>query len=132
MPIRAAGNIVVTYNAQNITAYLNEAELQATIDELEVSNLASTVMEYTPSIANFQLTMSGDWAVALDGILGPDVVTPVKRTCSIAFGDGTNTVTYTWTTNAFITGYTIGGSATDKIVHSPTLRLSGTPSRVVT
>lgn len=132
MAVRSAGNVVVTYNGQNITAYLNEAELSATIDELESTNLASTAMQYQPSLANYTMSFSGDWSAALDAIIGPDMITPVMRTVSIQFIENSVEVTYTWTSNAFLTGFTITSSATDKITHAPALRLSGAPTRVVT
>jgi hypothetical protein len=129
MAVRGAGNTVVTYNSQNITAYLNSAELAATGDELESTNLASTVMEYSPSLANYTLTLEGDWSKALDDILGVDALAPVTRTCSIKITDETGAfVQYTWT-KAFITGYSITAGATEKVSHSPSLRLSGTPTR---
>lgn len=129
MAVRGAGNTVVTYNSQNITAYLNSAELAATVDELESTNLASTVMEYAPSLANYQLTLEGDWAKALDDILGVDALTPTTRSCSIKITDETGAwAQYAWT-KAFITGYSITAGATEKVSHSPTLRLSGTPTR---
>jgi len=131
MAVRGAGNVTVTYNSNNITAYINEVELNATIDELEASNLASTVMQYTPSIANYTLSLSGDWSSALDAILGPDIVTPALRTVVITFTEGGSTVTYTWTSTGFLTGYSISASAADKITHSPSLRLSGPPTRTV-
>lgn len=130
MAIRGAGNVTVTYNSNNITAYINEFELSQTVAELERTSLASTVMEYDPSIAEYTLTLNGDWAIALDNILGPDIVTPVARAVSIAIEDGASTVTYAWT-SAFLTGFNISGSATDKITHSPSLRLSGPPTRTV-
>lgn len=130
MAIRGAGNVTVTYNSNNITAYINEFELSQTVAELERTSLASTVMEYDPSIAEYTLTLNGDWAIALDNILGPDIVSPVTRAVSIAIEDGASTVTYAWT-SGFLTGFNISGSATDKITHAPSLRLSGPPTRTV-
>jgi len=129
MAVRGAGNTVVTYNSQNITAYLNSAELAAAVDELESTNLASTVMEYAPSLANYTLSLEGDWSKALDDILGVDALTPTRRACSIKVTDETGAwAQYAWT-QAFITGYNISIGSTEKVSHSPTLRLSGTPTR---
>lgn len=129
MAVRGSGNVVVTYNSNNITAYLNTVELAATIDELEATDLASTVAEYSPSLAQYNLTIGGDWAKALDDILGVDALAPTVRTCVIKFTDEAGAwAQYSWTT-AFISGYSISASATGKIEHSPTLRLSGTPTR---
>lgn len=131
MAVRGAGNATVVYNSVDITAYLNSIELAATIDELEATDLASTVAEYSPSLAQYNLTLGGDWNQTLDNTLGVDALTPVTRTCTIKFTDESgNWAQYAWTT-AFISGYSISASATGKIEHSPSLRLSGTPTRTV-
>jgi len=129
MAVRGAGNVVVTYNSSNITAYLNTVELAATIDELEATDLASTVAEYSPSLASYALTIGGDWDKALDDILGVDALAPVTRAVVIKFTDETGDwAQYAWATG-FISGYSISASATGKVEHSPSLRLSGTPTR---
>ena len=129
MAVRGAGHITVTYNSQNITAYLNTVELAATVDELEATDLASTVAEYSPSLAQYNLTIGGDWDQALDNILGVDALAPVTRTVVVKITDESGDwVQYSWSTG-FITGYSISASATGKIEHSPSLRLSGTPTR---
>lgn len=131
MPVRSSGNITVTYNATNITQYLSEVELNAAIDELETTHLASTSMTYIPSMANYTLTLSGDFAIASDNVFGPDMMNPTLRTVIVTFTEGAQTVTYTWTNSAFLTGYSLSASSTEKITHAPALRLSGTPTRVV-
>jgi len=129
MAVRGAGNATVTYNSQNITQYINSVELAATIQELEATDLASTVAEYSPSLAEYNLSLGGDWAQALDNILGVDAVAPTVRTCVVKFTDETGAwVQYSWTTS-FISGFSISASATGKIEHSPSIRLSGTPTR---
>lgn len=129
MAVRGAGNAVVTYNSQNITAYINSVELSATIQELEATDLASTVAEYSPSLAEYSLSLGGDWAQALDNILGVDAVAPTVRPCVIKFTDETGAwVQYSWAVS-FISGFSISASATGKIEHSPSIRLSGTPTR---
>lgn len=123
---KGAGNATVTYNSQNITAYVNSVDLQNTIAELEATNLASTGEESDAGLVNSVLRIGGDWSKALDDILGPDSLPGTKRTAVITFKDsGNNTVTWTWTSNAFITNYTINTAARDKITWSAQLRLSG-------
>lgn len=131
MAVKSLGNVVVTYNAQNITQYCNQADLNSTLEELEVTNLASTGKETLTGFAEWTIALGGFWAALLDGYLAPDVVTPgTKRTASIAFEDGATTVTYTWTSNAEIGDYAITSSATGGATGwSATLRLSGAPTR---
>ena len=131
-PVKAAGNVTVTYNSNEITAYLNDAQLQATIAELETTDLASTAMEYIPGFADWTCDLPfAHWDSTLDGYLYADVTSPgTLRTAVISFTDsGDTTVSYTWTSNAFITNYTIGGGATAVLGGSTALRLVGAPNR---
>lgn len=131
--IKANNNVRVKYGGTVITEYLNEFELATTIAEIETTHLASTTQTYIPSMTEYSLSLSGDWRSAFDTIFGPDAITPTLRTVVISFSDGSGSAgsvaIYTWTTNAFITGYNISASSGDKITHSATLRLSGPPSR---
>lgn len=134
--IKANNNVRVYYITNDITAYLNEFELATTIGEIETTNLASTTQTYIPSMAEYSLSLSGDWLTAFDTIFGPDVVTPTMRTVKICIlnpniGPNDDVVNYLWTNNAFITGYNISASSGDKVTHSATLRLSGPPTRTL-
>ena len=137
--IKANSNVRVRYGVtgslSNITSYLNEWELATTIGEIETTNLASTTQTYIPSMAEYSLSLSGDWLTAFDTIFGPDVVNPVMKTVEISIVNPNlsteDVVVYLWTTNAFITGYNISASSGDKVTHSATLRLSGPPTRTV-
>ena len=42
MAIKSLGNVVVTYNSVDITQYCNKADLSATIERLDVTDLADT------------------------------------------------------------------------------------------
>lgn len=142
--IKANSNVRVRYGVSpltDITSYLNEFELATTISEIETTNLASTTQTYIPSMAEYTLSLSGDWLTDFDAIFGPDIVNPVMRTVKIAFFNPAldvvttpvtnDTVVYLWTNNAFITGYNISASSGDKVTHSATLRLSGPPTRTL-
>ena len=137
--IKANSNVRVRYGVSpltDITSYLNEFELATTISEIETTNRASTTQTYIPSMAEYSLSLSGDWQTAFDIVFGPDVVNPVMKTVEIAIvnpniGPTADVVVYLWTSNAFITGYNISASSGDKVTHSATLRLSGPPTRTV-
>jgi hypothetical protein len=129
MARKGAGNFTVTYNSQNITAYINQADLEMAITELEATTLTSTGMDYDPGLGDFTLRLTNDWNKALDDILAPDVITPTKRTVVVTVTGDTGTATYTWTSKAFITGYPISAPASGKITGTPTLRLGGAPVR---
>lgn len=135
MAVRGAGNITVTYNAVDVTAYLNQAELATTVAELDGTNLASTAMGYAPGLPGFTLSLGGDWVKALDTVFGVDALSPARRTVVIKITDENAAwVQYGWTNTGgygfgFITGFSITGNATGKIEHSPSIRLSGLPQR---
>lgn len=136
MARKSAGNVTVFYNngagnatSNNITAYINQADLEMTIAELEATTLTSNGMEYDPGLGSFTLRLTNDWQKALDDILAPDVITPTKRTVIATVTGDTGTVTYTWTNKAFITNYPISAAASGKITNTPTIRLNGAPAR---
>lgn len=129
--VKGPGNITVTYNSQNITAWCDTAEIAATIAELETTSLTSTAQTFIPGLGNWTFNFSIiAWDATIDGYLMPDVIAPVARTLAIAVTDSTPTTkTYTWTTNAFITGITITAAANGLISGKPAIRCSGIPTR---
>ena len=132
MAIKSLGNVVVNYNSVNITQYCSQADLKAAIERLDTTNLASTAKESIAGDAEWTISLSGQWATALDTALAPDAVTPgTARTASIAIDGGAQTVTYTWTSTAEISDYTVTSSTGAFIGWSGTLSLSGAPGRAV-
>jgi hypothetical protein len=131
--IKGAGNTQVLYNAVDISQYINSADMTNTIAELEATVLTSTAEQTVAGLGSYEMQLDGDWAKLLDDSLGPDSVSGTLRTASIKYGSGAGAmVTYTWTTNAFITSYNITTAANDKIGFSATLRLNNAPTRAVT
>lgn len=131
--IKGAGNTVVTYNSVDLSQYVSTADMTNTIAELEATVLTSTAEQTVAGLGSYEMQLEGDWAKALDDSLGPDSVSGTLRTASIKYGTGAGAmVTYTWTTNAFITSYNITTAASEKIGFSATLRLNNAPTRTVT
>lgn len=132
MPVKAAGNVIVTYNSVNITAYLNTQALEAVVNEIDTTNLASTGAEKTPGTTNWTINVGGFWAKALDDALAPDGVTPpgTLRTLVVVIGASGAQATYTWTANAFVGNYKIEATdPTGVISWSGTLAVNGAPTR---
>jgi hypothetical protein len=131
--VKGAGSVTVTYNSNNITAYVNSAAIAASIAELDTTDLASTAMEYIPGLADFTVSLEApNWDATLDGYIMPDLLTPAQRTLAIAYSDGTNTVTYTWTSASFLTAGTLSAEATGLVSLSGiSIRGNGAPSRAV-
>jgi len=132
MGVKGPKNCTFTLNAVNLTAYVEQVDLNMTVAELETTNLDSSAQEFIPGLPSYDVSIGVTrWDKVVDDVLGPLMIAPAKVTAAIAFRDASgDTVTYTWTSEAFVTGYGISAAATGKVASSPTLRLSGIPTRV--
>ena len=131
MGVKGPKNCTFTLNSVNLTAYVDQVDLNAAVAELETTNLDSTAQTFIPGLPSYDASINVTrWDKVVDDVLGPLAITPALVTAVIAFKDASgDTLTYTWTTTAFVTGYTITAAATGKISASGTLRLSGVPVR---
>ena len=131
MGVKGPKNCTFTYNSVNLTAYVDQVDLQMAVAELETTNLDSSAQEFIPGLPNYTADVKvTKWDKVVDDVFGPDAITPALRTAAIGFKDASgDTITYTWTTNAFVTGYNISGQATGKVDSGPKIRLSGIPTR---
>lgn len=132
MAVKSLGNVVVTYNSVDVTQYCNQADLSATLERLDVTDLADTAKSTIAGDAEWSIQLGGMWATALDTAIAVDAVTPgTARTATIAFDGGAQTVTYTWTSTAEIQDYSVTSATGNFIGWSATLALSGAPNRAV-
>lgn len=130
MAIKSNPNLTLSYAGTALAAYLDQASIDAVVEAVETTNLASTATETTPGNTTWSSKIGGSWAKALDDVLGPDAVTPgTLRTCVIVVGASGAQATYTWTSKAFISNYTIDAKAGDTLKWSGTLNLTGSPVR---
>jgi len=131
MARKGMGNVDVSYNSQDITAYCNSAALNTTIDEIETTNFASTSGESMMGDRTWTIPIGGQWDNAVDAILAPDVVagTGTLRTAVVTLTGSSATVTYTWTSKAYIADYEISSEASGLIEWSATLNCNGAPVR---
>lgn len=131
MGVKGPKNCTFTLNAVNLTAYVEQVDLNMAVAELETTNLDSSAQEFIPGLPSYDASIGVTaWDKVVDDVLGPLAITPSKVTAAIAFKDASgDTITYTWTSEAFVTGYGISAAATGKIGSSPTVRLSGIPNR---
>lgn len=130
-PTKGAGKVAVTFNGTAIKQYCNQADLNAVLNQIDVTNLNSTGVESISAFAEWTIALGGFWDATFDAVIAPEAVTPgTKRTAVIAYTDSASTtVTYTWTSNAEIGDYKITSTPSDAIKWSATLRLSGAPVR---
>lgn len=130
MAVKSNSNVVLTYNAVNITQYCDTASMDATVETVESTNLASTATETSPGDTTWSYDIGGPWAKPLDDVLAPDVVTPgTMRTFVAAIGAAGSVATYTWTTKAFVSAYNVDTTAGENITWTGTLNLTGSPVR---
>ncbi len=128
MPLKAATNITISYNANALAGYLNDASIEAIVKELDTTVLTDTGQTKIPGISNWTITIGGPWSSALDGFLAPDAISPpaTLRTLVVVYGG----VTLTFATNAFISNYKVNASnPTELITWTGTLSVSGIPVR---
>lgn len=130
-PVKGATNTVVSFNGSDITAYCDKADLGGTLDAIDVTNLASTGVETISPITTWKIGLSGFWDATIDGILGPEAVTPgTKRDASIELTDSaSSSVSYAWTANAEVGNWQITAEAKGVSKFTAELRLSGAPTR---
>lgn len=127
---KAQGNVTVTYNSNALTNYVNQADVASTLAQIDVTTLGDSGKVNIVDAAEWSISIGGPWHPTLDGYLAPDAVTPgTKRTAVIVYSNGTNSATYTWTSNAEIGNYQIQSAPGGAITWSATLTLSGAPTR---
>lgn len=136
MPIKTLTNMVVTYNSNDISQYLNQASLEIVKDAIDTTNLASTGKETTPAAPGFSVPVGGFWMAALDAILGADAAatTDTLRALIVQIGPSGNRATYTRTASgnlgAFVSDYKVDASdPMGMITWSGTLSVSGVMAR---
>lgn len=132
MPAISEGNVTVTYDSTELTDYCNTQDLQMAIDKLESTHFGSTGKEYVQGYGDYSIGLGGDFAMAIDDEFGADVIAGAgDKTTVITISDGTETVTYTWTTASSVENYNISAATGQLIQWTADLMLSGAPSRSV-
>ena len=127
---KVAGSVTVIYNTVEITNYLNTASLNAVVNQIDTTDFGdSSGKTQIAGLSDWEVPIGGPWdALILDPLLSADMIAPPATLRTLAVG--IDTVTFTWTTNAFITDYKISGSSpTDGLTWSATLKASGVPTR---
>jgi len=129
-----SSQFTVTYNGTNITAYCSQAAIEATVAEIDTTNLASTGAETSPASTSWSTPISGMLDKAVDDVLGKDGITApsTMRDLVIVVGPGGDQTTFTWTgtttVGATIENYTIAPTdPTQIITWSAALLISGGP-----
>lgn len=129
---KSRGNVTFTFNSVALTNYCNQADLSAEVERIETTHFGSTAAESIAGDTTYTITAGGDWDTALDTAIAPEAITTgTKRTAVLVVTGSTGAVTYTWTSNAEVTSYTVSSSIGDKITWQAEFALSGAPTRGV-
>lgn len=128
---KSLGNCAVTYNSNAMAAKSNATTLDASTDALDDTNYSSAAAALIPGSTDWTLEQGGNWDAALDGYIGPDALTPpaTMRTLTAVFGAAGDQTTFTWTANAFISGYKIEAAPNSLITYTVNYGLNGAPVR---
>lgn len=119
-----AGNFTFTFDSLDCSGQLDKADLEETVAELEATFANATATASEPGLKTFKITASGAWSKALDAKMRGTG----KKTAVLTIGSGAELVTYTWTTQAFVTNYKRTMGSKDRIDWSCTYNLSGLPT----
>lgn len=131
-----ASNFTVTYNSVNITAYINQGDVEGVVSEIDATNLASVNAESEPGSTDWRVRCSGMLEKASDDVFGKEVLSPPStlRNLVITVGPSGSVSTYTWTGSAdegaFINNYTIQPTEPTQLINwQAELGISGGPVR---
>lgn len=130
MAVKALQGITITYDGDSLEEHLNAASLQATINAIDTTVLSSSAAEKIPGLGDWTINIGGPWSSTLHGYLNPDVVAPPStlKTLVVVVGQSGSQVTYTWTTNSFISDYSFSLEPTGMITWTGVLSVSGVPT----
>jgi hypothetical protein len=129
MAVKSEGNVVVTVDGNNFTAYCNSSDLAAAVDKLDTTDFASTAKESIAGLAEWTIGVGGHWDATLDGYIRDSGTPKSGVTASFAVTDASSTtVTYTWTNAASFEAYSINASVGAIVAWSASLMLSGAPT----
>lgn len=130
-----ASNFTVTLGGVNITGYCTQSSIEATVAEIDATNLASTGAESAPASTSWATPVSGLLDKAIDDVFGPTALTPpaTMKNLVVTVGPVGSVTTFTWTgttsEGATIESYTVAPTEpTQLITWSGALLISGGPT----
>jgi len=130
MAVKSLTNITVTYDGDSLEEHMNSHSLQAVVAAIDTTVLSDTGATKIAGLVDWSVNIGGLWSDTLHGYLNPDVVAPptTLKTLVIVVGEAGSTVTYTWTTNSFLSEYSFAVEPTGAITWTGVLAVSGAPT----
>jgi hypothetical protein len=132
------GYTTIGYGGTDITQYCTQADLEALVNEVDATNLASTGPETAPGGTTWLVNIAGKLTRESDDILGRDAVTTpdTLRSLTVTVGAGSRCgTTYGWVgaegVGAFVSDYKIGPNdpLKETTMWTAKLGVSGGPAR---
>lgn len=108
------GNYTVVYGGVNMTQWITASDIEALVNVIDATNLASEFTETAPGGINWRVNCAGFISKETDDFFGKDAVSPpaTMRNLNITIGHWPCTTTFTWigtsAVGAFISNYKIG------------------------
>jgi hypothetical protein len=83
MGVKGPKNCTFTLNSVNLTAYVDQVDLNMAVAELETTNLDSSAQEFIPGLPSYDASIAvTKWDKVVDDVLGPLALTPAKVTAA--------------------------------------------------
>lgn len=122
-PSKGAGNATVTLNSNALTAYCDMTSVEIAGEVIDITNLSSTAVEKLAGLADWKIPIGGLFDSTLSGYLTADAAAGTKRTLAVVIAG----VTFTWTSQAFISNFKIETKPNDAHRFTATIEGSGAP-----
>ena len=121
---KGAGNATLTFNSNALTAYMSATGVEMAGEVIDITTLSSTGMDKIAGLGDWKIPVSGFFDSTVSGYLTADAIAGTKRTAVVVI----NGVTFTWTSQAFISGYKIETAPNSAHTFSGTIECSGVPT----
>jgi len=132
-PTEAGPGVWVIYDGIDITEYVHSVKLEASINQWDATDFASTGTEFGSGLAKWKLPLTGQWEPDWDDTIMPDAVTPLTtpKTVTVYFWHRPTAkrVEYTWHNGGVIKEAGINGAIDSAIGWGLELVLAGAPNR---
>lgn len=126
--LKVAGNVTVTLNSVDITAYIDNSRLEGILKTFQSTVFSSSAQEWIPTTGKWAFPLGGKWDIVSDGILFPIVSQKTEAPFVVVFGD-TSRVTYTWTAALLVDYRVEAPSPRDAIQWLAAVAAQGAPTR---
>ena len=124
---KAGGNVTLTLNAVDITAYVDNSKLEGIVKSFESTVFSSTATEHIPTTGAWAFPLGGKYSIASDNVLAPLAMQKTNVTFAVKFG----VVQYSWALAFFADFRVESSSPRDPVQWMASLAALGAPVRAI-